>query len=330
MKTRHAVLATIATLSCGAFFFVLATPSALAGVIRHDRPDDAYRALADGYDSVGMFLGSTGSSRYLGSGTLIADDWVLTAGHNVDSAQSLDFIIGGQRYEAANWIAHPLWDGDLGKGYDIALVQLESTVAGIDPAERFRGSGEAGAIATSVGFGRSGDGLTGATTSAGTKRAGQNTVDRFGRGSGGRILLSDFDDPMFGDAKLLSGDSPALDLEYLIAPGDSGGGLFLDSPSGPLLAGVHSFGAAYDGTLNSDYGDLSGHIRVSRFNDWIDATIGLGASSLTAWNDAAAAIAEPYQRVAGNSRGVPEPSTLALAMLSLLTALAFSRRRLPQ
>ena len=301
------------------FALIFSAEAAVAGVIRHDRADADYRALAGTYDSVGMIRGSTGHSGYLGSGTLIADDWVLTAGHVVDVADSLSFSIGGQRYEAADWIAHPQWDGNLAKGYDIALVQLDRAVSGIDPAERYRGHGEVGAIGTSVGFGRSGIGTDGASTGAGTKRAGENVVDGFDPRSGGRILTSDFDSP-FGLAQ-------PLDLEYLIAPGDSGGGLFLDSPAGPLLAGVHSFGAAYDGTLNSDYGDLSGHIRVAAFNDWIDAIVGRASATASGRLDLAADLVSASQLGANVEGSVPEPSALMLASLAVAWTLCLARRR---
>jgi hypothetical protein len=315
MKLARVTGTVVAAVSCA----LLAEMAAVAGVGRHDRSDADYFELAGTYDSVGLIRGSTGHSGYLGSGTLVADDWVLTAGHVVDTAASLDFYIGGQRYQAADWIAHPEWDGDLSRGYDIALVHLDRAVDGIDPAERYHGLGEAGSVGTSVGFGRSGEGSTGASTAAGTKRAGQNVVDGFDPRSGGRILTSDFDSP-FGLAQ-------PLDLEYLIAPGDSGGGLFLDSPAGPLLAGVHSFGAAYDGTLNSDYGDLSGHIRVAAFNDWIDAIVGRASATASGRLDLAADLVSASQLGANVEGSVPEPSALMLASLAVAWTLCLARRR---
>ena len=56
-----------------------------------------------------------------------------------------------------------------------------------------------------------------------------------------RVLLSDFDNP--NNASDSSwGSSTPLPLEYLIAGGDSGGGLFINVDGIDLLAGVHSFG----------------------------------------------------------------------------------------
>ena len=56
-----------------------------AGTIRDDVADSFYTSLAQQsvYDSVGFLTWSIGSSGYIASGTLIAPDWVLTAGHVV-------------------------------------------------------------------------------------------------------------------------------------------------------------------------------------------------------------------------------------------------------
>ncbi|MEK9661056.1 MAG: trypsin-like serine protease, partial [Alphaproteobacteria bacterium] len=94
-----------------------------------------------------------------------------------------------------------------------------------------------------------------------------------------RVLLMDFDQP--GDASESSyGSTLPLDLEYLIAPGDSGGGLFAALGGVDYLIGVHSFGwGRLDGDPDSDYGDVSGHTRVSSFYDWINETIAPSGTS---------------------------------------------------
>ncbi len=56
-----------------------------AGVIRNDVNDSVYTSLAaqSVYDSVGFLRWNEGASGYIASGTLIAPEWVLTAGHVV-------------------------------------------------------------------------------------------------------------------------------------------------------------------------------------------------------------------------------------------------------
>ena len=134
-----------------------------------------------------------------------------------------------------------------------------------------------GQVGTSVGFGITGTGLTGSDTFTLQKRAGQNVIDAFVGKGRRRTIVADFDNPLNpGDSSF--GSSDPLSLEYLIAPGDSGGGLFINVDGIDLLAGVHSFGAAFDGLADSDYGDISGDSLVTPFNSWIDRMIrnGLG------------------------------------------------------
>jgi hypothetical protein len=256
---------------------IVSAAESQGGVVRDDRSDSLYQSLATStsYAPVGQFIGSTSTAGFAASGTLIAPNWVLTAAHVVDQATSLTFKIGGNSYGASQWAYHSNWTGDLAAGYDIALVKLSTNPSNITPALRYTGSDELGRIGTSVGYGKTGTGLTGAITFDSLKRAGENVIDRFYSGGNKRIFLSDFDNPL-NSSDSSSGSSTPLNLEYLIAPGDSGGGVFVDFGSGPRLAGVHSFGTARDGVIDFDYGDISGHTRVSQFNSWVDSIIGGG------------------------------------------------------
>jgi len=185
-------------------------------------------------------------------------------------------------------VVHPNYTGDLFAGYDIGLAFLSAPVANVAPAGRFRGADERGMAATSVGFGQTGNGATGAVPgTAGTKRAGTNVIDAFGgdtttTGTGGtlglagvsdRVAFVDFDNPRSAADSAMGSPAPT-DLELLIAPGDSGGGAaFGDVNGAQVVVGVHSFGASVDGLTNSDYGDLAGFTRVAPFNDFIDANV---------------------------------------------------------
>jgi Trypsin len=112
---------------------------------------------------------------------------------------------------------------------------------------------EIGRTATVVGFGRTGFGTTGANVnSGGIKFAAQNVIDAYGDNRGmpirasNAILMTDFDNPVTTLTNRTG--SGALLYEGLTAPGDSGGGLFINN----VLAGITSYGTAlYDGNINS-------------------------------------------------------------------------------
>lgn len=311
-----------------------------AGTIRHDVDDQAYLDLAAYFPSVGQVQGSSAAGGYFGSATLIDSHWAVTAAHVVDAATSLSFELGGIDYQASNWITHPTWDGQIDKGYDIGLIQFGTDLAaatGIVPASRYTGSDELGRRGTFVGYGATGTGLTGATSFAGDgqrRRAGHNQIDAALRtsGKGDRILLADFDNPATipSDGNN-TGSADPLGLEYLIAGGDSGGGLFLDSDGDDLadvLAGVHSFGwGRLDGTADSDYDDASGSTRLSSFNDWIDSIIGAGTGDGGSGDGGGKG--QPAWAGGGKkskTTAVPEPGALVLLGGGALAVLARRRR----
>jgi hypothetical protein len=250
---------------------ILPSASVCGVTIRDDVPDSLYLALAASpeYAPVGTFVNSWG---YTGSATLIAPDWILTAAHNLTAASSGTFTINGTSYASTRLVGNPGWnESNPFGGYDFGLVHLSSPVIGIAPATLYTGSSESGLTGTFVGYGFTGTGLTGWKTLDNQKRAFQNVIDgNFGNPS---ILLGcDFDNP-HTTADNGFGDPTPLALEGCVAPGDSGGGVFITIGSQTYLEGVISFVAAADGNANSDYGDASGFGRVSAFLPWISSTI---------------------------------------------------------
>ena len=313
---------------------------AYSGTIRDDRDPSLYLDLgaSPAYASVGRVDGTTSANSFLASGTLIAPDWVLTAAHVVKGATSLDFTIDGTTYAATSWVANSKFNsGNLGAGNDIGLIHLGSAVSGVPLAKPYTGSAELGSTGTSVGYGMTGTGLGGYIVDWSNiqKRAGQNMVDAFypvRRGTP-NVILMDFDRPGVPSESSFGSASP-LDLEYLIAPGDSGGGLFADFGSGPELIGVHSFGwGILDGNPDSDYGDASGDTRVSVFNSWIDGAMsgqtgGPGKGGGKNGGRFSFVLDEYEFGYFGSfSIAVPEPSALALLGTGVAVLLAFAWRR---
>jgi secreted trypsin-like serine protease len=265
---------------------VLVVASAQAGTIRDDVSDSLYTGLANesAYASVGEFQWQESGSEYLASGSLINDQWVLTAAHVVDGITSgnigtMTFTLGGGTYHVSAVYYHSGWTGSTTTGNDIGLVKLDSVVTDALPTYLYTGTGETHQIATIVGYGQTGTGLTGAVLDAGTKRAGTNVASlgsalnsiSWTSGGNDKQIVADFDQPgATGDPT--TNLAVPTDLEYCAAPGDSGGGWFIDSGYDALLAGVTSFLDQNPANpREAMYGDICGATRVSSYLSWISS-----------------------------------------------------------
>lgn len=251
--------------------------SAGASTIRTDKADSLYTTLATlpEYSGVGKVIHSTAS----GSGTLISSQWVLTAAHMVKDKSALQFVLGGTTYTADYSTYYSGYDTSNYYG-DLALVHISSAISGVTYATLYSGTTSDlvsnHQTATYVGYGYNGTGTSGFTTNTyGTKRAFQNKIDEIASDYistwPANDLLSDFDSP--GGAKTHIGDGEPLSLEGNIAPGDSGGGVFVNIGGTTYLAGVISLLGSTDGTKNANYGDFSMSVSVTDFSSWIYSTM---------------------------------------------------------
>ncbi len=225
--------------------------------IRHDRDDADYVALGEQFPSVGK-VGRGGD------GTLIAPQWVLTAGHvargmarRSGGAFPVFFAIddGEVEYAVSQVIVHP--DFVPMGGHDIALLKLDRPVEGIAPVALYTAHDEQGKPIVLVGHGDTKSGNGGEWVVDRKKRGATNEIDRV---TDGHITFT-FDAPPAG-----------TELEGTAGPGDSGGPAFILVDDQPHLAGVSSLGqpgAKGPGT----YGAIEYFVRVSTHHDWITETM---------------------------------------------------------
>jgi len=183
------------------------------------------------------------------SAVIISPHWALTAAHVVSSADDMVIVVGQKEYKVGTVKIHEDFDNEKIGHNDIALCYSEEDFGMDFYPEIYEGDEEVGKVVAMCGYGMTGSFSTGAVKSDSLKRAGSNMVERAER----QCLVCN----NMGGKK--------TELEFMIASGDSGGGLFLDGK----LAGINSFVMADDGKPNSDYGDECAHTRVSLYADWI-------------------------------------------------------------
>lgn len=211
--------------------------------------DDNYLEFGSKFKCVVSVCGVENSGqKYCASGVAIKSRWVLTAAHVVKNAKTCSVNTSNKNINVSVKIPHHNFNSDNFGYYDIALIYLDEDI-GLDTyPELYKDTNEIGKVCVISGYGITGTFLTGATISDGNKRAGSNKVNYIDR----HLLICNLEDSN-------------TNLEFLIASGDSGGGLFIDKK----LAGINSCVMTSGKNPNSAYGSESGHTRVSQHFKWI-------------------------------------------------------------
>lgn len=191
----------------------------------------------------------------MGSAVVIRPNWILSAAHVLkDTREQTVRKDDGTMYRLQKVIVHKDFTGENIGWYDIALGYCPDDFKLDFYPALYTEADELGKSITIAGYGVHGTFSTGATKGDGKKRGGHNVID----GEERSILICT---PSVG--------SKRMPLEFMIAPGDSGGGMFI----GNKLAGINSFLMAKDKNPNGTYGDESAFTRVSIYADWVNEQI---------------------------------------------------------
>jgi hypothetical protein len=191
-------------------------------------------------------------------GTVIADEWILTAAH-VAAAVNTDSIVAidGQTRRIVEVVLHPSWDAErVGQPgvTDLGLLRLNAPLRPSPAVVPYRGCQELGMVIDIVGWGRTGDGRDPVLVKDHQFRRGQNRITALAP-----RLRFRFDSPESGNA---------LPLEAVSGPGDSGGPAFVMRNGALYLVGVSSF--QQDEASPGLYGVIENYERVSDHVHWID------------------------------------------------------------
>ena len=239
-------------------FFVLSSVAA-AGTIEDGIPDARYREYGEQFAAYTLrIIGqNTEGKLQVGTCTVIAPHWAITAAHVVEDLTECSVLTARQLHRIDRVFAHVGYDGTFQR-HDIALVHV------VKPFELewypplTDGSEQLGSVATAVGYGVTGPLSTGHERGDGQIRAGTQ-----------RLIATE------GSVWVCLVRRSGSPLPYCIAPGDSGGGLWArDSAGRTVLVGVNSYTATTEPKTRSKAGEESGHTRVALYLDWIREVAG--------------------------------------------------------
>jgi secreted trypsin-like serine protease len=263
--------------------------------------DSRYRTTpGEGFDGV-VRITYNGQSA---SGTLLFDGRaVLTAAHLFEgrlSTATINFETrsGTQSLSSSRILTHSSYD--LQSNHDLALVWLSTPApTAADRYGLYRDSNEVGRAFTLVGFGKTGTGQTGITSTDSSPPVRLKAENQFDADAAalkaelgssmswtpvaGKQLMADFDNGISANdalGRLLGlNDFGRGAMEGLLAQGDSGGPAFI----GQQIAGVASYTTSlHKGAIrpdidtvltNSSFGEIGAWQRISAYQQWIDQNL---------------------------------------------------------
>jgi hypothetical protein len=235
--------------------FISISNISISGTIDPNAKDADYIQYGNAHDCVVLLRGLTEDKLlYRASAVIIDPIWILTAAHIVDEHTDHHIIYKDNTILIDKIILQPDFDAKKFGRKDLAICRLSKSVNLDFYPPLYDGADEVGKISSLAGYGDTGNFTVGANIADGLKRAGSNIIEKI-------------EDDLLICSVL---NRPSTQMEFLIARGDSGGGLFINQK----LAGIHSGIWNYNGSRpESTYSTYSGHTRIANFRVWILNTI---------------------------------------------------------
>jgi hypothetical protein len=239
--------------------FFLLNICAVGGTIDPKTPDSKYIEYGSKFKCIAKLCGEyNDNTLFCGSAVVIKKNIILTAAHVVENYKKCIVTVNDKDYKIKKFI----WPKDFNKeiygSNDIAIGFIEGNIELDSYPDLYSETDESDKICSISGYGVTGTFVDGALKHDGKRRAGTNTIDYIEKG----VLVCSPSKPE---------DKNKTDLEFLIACGDSGGGLFIDTK----LAGINSYVSNIGkDSPKSTYKTESCHIRISDHRNWILENIG--------------------------------------------------------
>jgi|694.fasta_scaffold142110_2 hypothetical protein len=234
------------------YSLLLLNTIAMAGTIDPKAKDLDHVNYGNEYECVVVLHGTTeDNQRYTASAVLIKPNWILTAGHIVSHHSDHHILYKNQKININKIILPNNFDSNKFGQKDLAICRLESNVDLKKYPELYDTDDEIDKIAGLAGFGNTGTFSSGANIHDGLKRGGSNIIDKI-------------EDDLLVCSVLRP---PHTKMEFLIAIGDSGGGLFINQKLAGIHSGIWNYGN--NSKPKSTYSTHSGHTRISIFREWI-------------------------------------------------------------
>lgn len=235
------------------FLLLVLCSQVFSGTRDPHTPDEKHINYAKDFNYIGRLCGENNDNKiFCASGVAINDYTILTAAHVIHDAKFSYIYINHKKISISKMIINKHFKLYSFGTADIAICHCDEPIGLKFYPELYNNNDEVGKVCSISGYGITGTFNSGAVISDKIRRAGSNTID---------TIYAD----LLVCTPSKKTDADYTSLEFIIAPGDSGGGLFI----GNKLAGINSCVMASKRIPTSSYGDESCHTRVSIFADWI-------------------------------------------------------------